>query len=373
MRFLHTADWHIGRRLHGYDLTAAQQNAFDQIRQIALTQQVDGVIIAGDLYDRGMPAEASVTLLDQMIQKLNLADKLPIYAISGNHDSGVRLGTGAPWYSATNFHMATTLAAALQPVELQDTQIFLLPYFEPFAVRQFFEDETIQHLDQAVARMVAEMKKQFDPAKKHVLVAHFFVSGSDKTDSETPLTVGGLAAVSAETLTDFDYVALGHLHGHNALQRPNMRYSGSPVKFSLSEATQQKGVYIVDTDPFQLLFIPLNPLRDVQQLTASFETFMDPAYYQKVTRDNYLGLVLTDQKPIPNVMTRLSEIYPHIINLERANGYTVVNPAQVQNLKRQDPLTILQDFYQETAHEDMTPQQLKWAQQALEAARKETD
>lgn len=373
MRFLHTADWHIGRKLHGYDLTTQQQDAFEQIQQIALDQQVDGIIIAGDLYDRGLPAETSVTQLDTMIQTLNLTDHFPIYAISGNHDSGVRLGTGAPWYAATDFHMATTLADAFQPIESADTQLFLLPYFEPFAARQYFEDESIQHLDQAVKRVVTEMKTLFDPAKKHVLVAHFFVSGSETTDSETQLTVGGLSAVPATTLADFDYVALGHLHGKDALRLPNMRYSGSPVKFSLSEAQQKKGVYIVDTDPFDLTFVPIKPMRDVQQLTASFETFLDPDYYQKINKDNYLGLVLTDQKPIPNVMARLSEIYPHIINLERANGYTIMATQPTQNLKHQDPMALLAEFYETTANEGLTPRQKKWAQQALANVRKETD
>ncbi len=174
MKLLHTADWHIGRRLHGFDLTDEQQNAFDQIEQIAQAEQVDGLIIAGDVYDRRLPSEASVAMVNQMLQQLNLTDQIPLYAISGNHDSATRLATGTPWFKATHLYLHTDLSQAFTPIELTDTQLFLCPYFEPFAAQQYFNDESIQHLDQAFARVVTEMKTHFDPAKKHLLVAHFF-------------------------------------------------------------------------------------------------------------------------------------------------------------------------------------------------------
>lgn len=374
MRFLHTADWHIGRRLHGFDLTEEQADAFRQIEQIALDQRVDGVIIAGDLYDRGMPAETAVAQLNQMIQKLNLDDQLPIYAISGNHDSAIRLATGTPWFRSTHFYLHTQLAQAFKPVELPDTQLFLLPYFEPFDAQQYFEDETLQHLDQAFVRVVAKMKTRFDPAKKHVLVAHFFVAGSSVTDSETQLKVGGLAAVPEKLLKDFDYVALGHLHGKDALHADHARYSGSPVKFSLSEANQKKGVFIVDTDPFDLTFIPLTPLRDVRRLTESFATLTDESFYADIKRDDFIGVTLTDRQPIPNVLARLRAIYPNIVSLDRLHGYDsqVFNGGESgQEIRQKDPMDLLSDFYQQIAKEALTDQQQKWAREALKVASKE--
>lgn len=317
MKFLHTADWHIGRRLHGFDLSDEQQNAFDQIEQIAQQEQVDGIIIAGDLYDRRLPAETSVAMVDEMLQKLNLTDHLPIYAISGNHDSATRLATGTPWFKATNLYLHTDLSQAFKPVEVGDTQLFLCPYFEPFDAQQYFNDESLQHLDQSFARVVAEMKQQFDPAKKHVLVAHFFAAGSSTTDSETNLTVGGLAAVPTDLLADFDYVALGHLHGKDALQLPTARYSGSPVKFSLSEASQKKGVWLVDTDqtPVQLTFKAITPIHDVKQITGRFADLMATADDATVNHEDYVGVTLTDRQPIPNVMARLRDVFPRIVTL----------------------------------------------------------
>lgn len=371
MRLLHTADWHIGRRLHGFDLTDVQEDAFKQIEQIAIDEKVDGILLAGDLYDRGMPSEDSVSLLNKMIQKLNLEDRLPIYAISGNHDSEIRLSTGAPWFEATKFYMATSIEQAFQPITVGNSQIFLLPYFEPFAAQQYFENEKITHLDQAVKAVVEKIKTLFDPAKKHILVAHFFVAGSSVTDSETQLTVGGLAEVPLSVLSDFDYVALGHLHGRQALQADNAAYSGSPVKFSLSEADQEKGVYILDTENMERTFKALQPFRDVTRLHDSFEKLTNPIYYEKIGRKDYFGITLTDTKPIPNVLARLREIYPNIVSLDREKGYQPsINPRSL-NLKNQNPMELLDQFYESIAKEDLTEQQKKWAENALGKANRE--
>lgn len=372
MRFLHTADWHLGRKLHGFSLQAEQEFAFQQIEQIALQQQVDGVIIAGDLYDRTLPSEQAVALFNQQLKQLNLVDHLPIYAIAGNHDSATRLATGSSWYQNTNLYLATQLAQAFEPIELADTQIFLLPYFEPFAVRQYFADAQIKTLQQAIVPVLQKIKQLFHPQKKHVLVAHFFVAGSLQTNSETPLKIGGLAAVPGNLLADFDYVALGHLHGKDALKLPNARYSGSPIKFSLSEAQQTKGVWLVDTEPFQLTFMPLKPLHDVHQLTLDFQTLMTPAYYHQFNLDDYFGFILTDQQIIPNVLSRLRKIYPNTLSVQRA---TAIQLSQTTFNKRsdlqQDPLQLLTKFYQQTTQRTLTTEQLKWATAALKAAQKE--
>ncbi|KRK87482.1 exonuclease SbcCD subunit D [Lentilactobacillus sunkii] len=373
MRLLHTADWHIGRRLHGFDLTEEQENAFDQIEKIALDEKVDGIIIAGDLYDRSMPAEDSVGVLNSMIERLNLKDKLPIYAISGNHDSATRLSTGTKWFKQSHFYLHTQLEEAFTPVELPDTQIFLLPYFELFAAQQYFNDDSIKQLDQAFKLISEKMKTLFDPNKKHILVAHFFADGSATTDSEIKLTVGGLASVPVSLLKDFDYVALGHLHGKDALHAERARYSGSPVKFSLSEANQKKGVYIIDTDPFNMTFKPITPIRDVQILTDSFDTLTDETFYDKQNLDNYFGITLTDTKLIPNAMARLRNIYPNIISLTWENGLAGASDYDGENgkeIRQKDPMDLLEEFYEKVANDTLTPQQEKWAANALKEANK---
>ncbi|MFL2029469.1 exonuclease SbcCD subunit D [Loigolactobacillus zhaoyuanensis] len=370
MRFLHTADWHIGKKLHGYDLWSEQEDAFRQILTLAQQEKVDAIVLAGDIYDRALPNERAVATVNQMLQEINLTAHLPLLAISGNHDSAIRLETGSPWFAATDFYLHTKLSQAFTPIELADTQFFLLPYFEPFAARQYFADDKLRTIAQAMPSIVAAMQKQFKPDKKHVLVAHFFAAGSQQSDSETKVTVGGLDAVPTDSLAAFDYVALGHLHNETALHTERIKYSGSPLKFSVSEAQQQKGVWLVDTEPFHAVFLPLTPLRDVVELTASFAELIDPAYYAQVQRDSYLAINLTDTKVIPNVMQELRKIYPNILNLTRKNGREATAAPTIQ-VQVRSPLVLLDDFFQETTEQKLTQQQQKWAATALKDAQKE--
>lgn len=374
MRFLHTADWHIGKKLHGYDLLTEQRDAYQQIKAIALAENVDAVVIAGDLYDRALPSEDAVATLDDMLVDLNRQQKLPILAISGNHDSGVRLGYGREWFASTDFYLRTQVAEGLEPVTLGDTQFFLLPYFEPFAVRQLFDDDQIRTVTQAMERLVPAMVAKFDPTKHHVLVAHFFAAGSSHVDSETQVQVGGLNAVPTDLLTPFDYVALGHLHRKEALQHePVMKYSGSPLKFSTSEAADTKGVWIVDTDttPATVTFKPLTPLHDLVVLRDSFEHLMAPEHDYPVTADDFIAVELTDTTPIQNVMQRLKTRFPKVIELDRVNPLEVTLPPLATTQIQADPLALMTDFFEQTTKHPLTEQQQKWAEQALQRATKE--
>ncbi len=240
MRFLHTADWHIGKKLQGYDLIEDQRHVLSSILDIAKEEKVEAIVIAGDLYDRSVPAVDAVALYNELIVDWNLKERIPIFAISGNHDSSTRLSAGTPWFSYSNYFLRTQLAEAFEPVEFNNIQFFFLPYFEPIAARLYFEDDSIRTIQQAVAKVIDKMEELFDSGKKHVLISHFFVMGSVKSDSETKIEVGGLDSIPGELLAPFDYVALGHLHNQAALRQDNARYSGSPLKFSLSEINQKK-------------------------------------------------------------------------------------------------------------------------------------
>lgn len=374
MRFLHTADWHIGKKLHGYDLIPEQEEAFRQIEAIAQEEHVDAIVIAGDLYDRALPSEPAVTALTQMLVTLNRQDKFPLLAISGNHDSGVRLGYGAEWFSSTDFFLRTKLADALTPVTLGNTQFFLLPYFEPIVARQFFDDDQIRTVNQAMERLVAAMQEKFAPDKHHVLIAHFFAAGSRHTDSETQVQVGGLNAVPVDLLAPFDYVALGHLHRKEALQNePRVKYSGSPLKFSTSEAADTKGVWIVDTDttPVTVTFKPLRPWHNLVVLEDSFEHLLDPNHIYPVTPADFIAVNLTDTTPITNVMQRLKTRFPRVIELNRVNQLDVTPDTLDVQQVQQDPVTLLQDFFAQVTQHPLSDQQLTWAKQALQRAEKE--
>ncbi|SET91148.1 Exodeoxyribonuclease I subunit D [Enterococcus malodoratus] len=367
MKVLHTADWHIGKKLHGYDLLPDQAYILDQILKIAKAEAVDAIMIAGDLYDRSVPSEDSVRLLNQTIAEWNLTEEFPLLAISGNHDSATRLATGAPWFNQSNFHLHTRLAEAFNPIEMGDTQFYLLPYFEPVDARIYFEDPELRTIQAAMPKVIEKIKASFDPAKKHILVSHFFVSGSSKTDSETKIEVGGLDGINGNLLTDFDYVALGHLHGKDALKMDNARYSGSPLKYSLSEKNQAKGVWILETDTGEFSFRELTPLHEIEELQASFAELLDPEFYGTVDRENYLSILLEDRAVIPNLMNQLRQVYPRIIQVERANGFetAIETRLKTENIKEKSPIALTENFFTEVSQDALTALQKKWIEDGL--------
>ncbi|MGX7030628.1 exonuclease SbcCD subunit D [Vagococcus zengguangii] len=376
MKFLHTADWHIGKKIKGYSLLEEQLEAYEQVLHIADKHQVEAVVIAGDLYDRSVPSVEAIELFNQMVQTINLEKRWPLLAISGNHDSAIRLEAGGPWYEATQFHLNTRLAQAFKPIVLGNTQFFLLPYFEPFEARQYFEDESLKTIQTAMERVVEEMTAQFDPNYQHVLVAHFFAAGSERSDSETAVTVGGLDNVSVSLLEEhFDYVALGHLHNRHALHNETVKYSGTLLKYSLSEVNQKKGVWIVTLEDGKvtLEFEPIKPLRDVEVIEGSFSELLSPEFYEKVNRDNYLGVRLTDREVIPNVMNQLTKVYPKIIQLDRVNGRDrqSISSMSQSDLQKQDPLTLFGDFFKEMTESPLSEFQQTVLTETIQLTNKE--
>lgn len=374
MKILHTADWHIGRKLNGYSLLEEQQEAFNQLVNVALQEEVDAIIIAGDLYDRSVPSVEAVKSLQEMLITLNIAHQLPVFAISGNHDSPIRLEAGAPWMRSQQFYLNTQLAQATNPYELGEVQFFLLPYFEPFHARTYFNDDRIRDIQTGFNRIIEEMKKKFDSSKRQVLVTHFFVAGATKEESETTLTVGGLANISQESLVDFDYVALGHLHYQNAIKKnKRIKYSGSLLKYSLGEANQEKGFRLVEIPPkglgeVQSTFIPLKTLHNVQKIQGKFREICDPENFKKTDREAYTGVVLEDLTVVDNAIGELREIYPRLISLElqgAMNQSVTAIDLTEEELTDLNPQDLIGNYYEETVGNVLTKQQVEWLQEAI--------
>ena len=373
MKVLHTADWHIGKKLYEYDLYAEQVAAFEQIRQIARQKKVDAVVIAGDLYDRSVPSEEAVSVLKQMLVKLNIEDKLPLLAISGNHDSARRLGVGDEWFEHNQYFLKTELGIdakgrrTLEPVELGNCQFFLVPYFNPKASRAYFEDDSISTMAQAMAKVVAECESYFKPGLAHILVGHCFVAGSSHEDSEVSSTVGGLDEVPVSLFKNFDYIVLGHLHNHQALLADNARYAGSPVKFSLSELTNQKGVYIYDTETNDREFVPLKDPTPMVSLTGSLDELCQPAKYNEVADQAFVFVNLTDRQVIANLVEKLRACYPRLVHIERQNGLEgIVQTPSVELLREANsPLKMTAAFFEQTQGLTLSANQKDYLAQLL--------
>lgn len=374
VKFLHTADWHLGKKLHGYDLFEEQKFILEKMIALAKKEKVDAFVIAGDIYDRGVPPENSVALYNQLVEEINLKNQLPLLVISGNHDSGVRLGVGAPWFESANYFLNTQLANSFEPVVIKDTAFYLLPYFEPVDARIYFSDDSLRTIQAAMPKVLNKIIDSFVPGRKNILVSHFFVSGSQKSDSETKLEIGGLDGIPAELLAPFDYVALGHLHNKNALQLKNARYSGSPLKYSLSEKKQEKGAFLVETSPDLIFnFQPLVPQHEVKEITASFQDLLSPAFYEGFQREDFLAILLEDRGVIPNLMNQLRPIYPRILQVERLQGRENQNVTheKIKALQQKSPLQLTEDFFAEVTQEELTSRQQQWIEKELHKALKE--
>lgn len=372
MKFLHTADWHIGKKFFGFDLLEDQAHAFKEMVQIAEEEQVDAIVIAGDLYDRTVPAAEAVELFNQMMYELNIEKKFPVLAITGNHDSHVRVETGSPWFKEMGFYLHTRLDQAFEPIEIGGVQFFLLPYFEPFQARQYFQDESIRTIEDAMQLVVKKMAEKMKSNCQQVLVAHFFVAGSQTTDSETKVNVGGLDNVPVSLLSDFDYVALGHLHTKNALQAENARYSGTLLKYSLSERNQEKGVWIVEMAPHEVNyhFRSIEPLREVEQVEGAFSELMEN---QEKNLD-YVAVCLTDAEIIPNAMAQLRTVFPHIFQLERKRSSekrrTSLSSLTLEH-DQLDPLQLFERYFEMQKEHPLSDQQKEWAQKIFSELKEE--
>lgn len=341
-----------------------QLATFKQIEAIAKDQQVDAIVVAGDLYDRSVPNEAAVKLLNQMLQDLNLTDHFPLLAISGNHDSAVRLSTGTDWFAYQSFFLNTNINDAFTSVTIKDTQFFLLPFFGIQEVRNYFNDDKIKNVNDAMARITTEMEKHFAPDKRHVLVAHFFAAGSKRTaDSETLIEVGGLSAVTTDVLAPFDYVALGHLHNRNALNDEKVKYSGSPMKFSISEAKQEKGVWIVDTAPFKAEWVPLSPVHDIHLLKGSFAELATKP--EEALREDFYDIGIDRPRTNPRCVKQVTRILSEDCQPHRTHQAKQVQLNLSKKRAQESPLDLLADFYSQTMGNNLTDRQKKWAEKAL--------
>ncbi len=369
MRLMHLADLHIGKKVNGYSMIEDQEYVLQQVLDVVKEEQVDGVIIAGDVYDKSVPAGEAVQLFDWFLTSLNDL-QIPVYMVSGNHDSGQRLSFGASMMKKTGIYMESIYDGNLTPIVLEDAWgplfLYLLPFVKPVDVRNALgrlddtvDCDAIKTYDDAVAAVLD--RTQVDTNVRNLLVAHQFVTGATRCDSED-LSVGGIDHVSASLFDAFDYVALGHIHGPQSMTRKEVRYAGTLLKYSMSECNHNKSITIVDFGAkgnVDVKMIPVKPLRDMRVIRGDYETLMSPAFYGKEKRDDYLKVVLTDHHDIPEAMGRLSSVYSQIMVLEyerlKKEMYASDVERVVQEVKQ--PGEYLAEFYEGLNGEPMSAYQ----------------
>lgn len=372
MKFLHLADLHLGKRVNGFSMLEDQAHILRQILAILDDEQPDGVLIAGDVYDKSVPSVEAVELLDGFLTELR-ARGVPVLLISGNHDSPERLAFGGRVMDSCGIHISPVYDGALAPVTLQDAfgpvHVWLLPFVKPAHVRRWFPDADIESYTDAMAEAVAHM--DIDTAARNVLVTHQFVTGGTRNGSEE-LSVGGTDNVDSGVFAPFDYVALGHLHGAQHIGRETIRYAGSPLKYSFSEARQHKSVTVVtlgEKGDVQVRTVALTPLRELREIRGSYDELTARSFYEHTTyRSDYLHLILTDEQDVFDAMSRLRTIYPYLMTLDYDNARTraaggMSVPAETE---RRTPLELFEALYQRQNHRPMSEVQREYIAQLME-------
>ena len=372
MKFLHLADLHLGKRVNGFSMLEDQAHILRQILAILDDEQPDGVLIAGDVYDKSVPSVEAVGLLDGFLTELR-ARGVPVLLISGNHDSPERLAFGGRVMDSCGIHISPVYDSALAPVTLQDAfgpvHVWLLPFVKPAHVRRWFPDADIGSYTDAMAEAVAHM--DIDTAARNVLVTHQFVTGGTRSGSEE-LSVGGTDNVDSGVFAPFDYVALGHLHGAQHIGRETIRYAGSPLKYSFSEARQHKSVTVVtlgEKGDVQVRTVALTPLRELREIRGSYDELTARSFYEHTTyRSDYLHLILTDEQDVFDAMSRLRTIYPYLMTLDYDNARTraaggMSVPAETE---RRTPLELFEALYQRQNHQPMSEVQRAYIAQLME-------
>jgi len=355
MKFIHTADWHLGKLVHGVYMTENQREVLEEFVSIVAEEKPDAVVIAGDLYDRSVPPTDAVELLDEILFKINVELKTPVVAIAGNHDSAERLSFGSSWYKHSQFYLAGKLTSDFKPVNINGVNFYLIPYAEPGVVRQLLRDDSIHSHQEAMKEIIGKMEETLNPNEPNVFVGHAFVLGGKTSDSERIISVGGSGCVGAELFEPFSYTALGHLHSPDAILHSKVKYSGSLLKYSFSEAKQRKSISIIEMDEkghFTERFRELTPKHDMREVEGYLEELLDPHFYEKGKVDDYLKITLLDEGALLDPINKLRQVYPNVLHLERKIDVTDMKKKQSFSALRTEKKSDLELF--EQFYKDMT-------------------
>ena len=374
MKFIHLSDLHLGKRVTEISMTDDQAYILTQILNIIDAEHPDAVVIAGDVYDKSVPPAEAVTLFDGFLCRL-AERKLPVLIISGNHDSPERLAFGGRLMEGAGIHLSPVYDGKVEPVTLSDSHgdvhFWLLPFVKPAHVKRYFPDAGIESYTDALRTAVEHMGVDF--TARNVLVTHQFVTGAATCESEE-ISVGGSDNVDISVFGGFDYVALGHLHGPQNILSNRIRYCGTPLKYSFSEAGHHKSVTVVELGEkgsLHLQTIPLNPRHDLREIRGTFAELTDKSFYQGTAVEDYLHIILTDEEDVPEAVGQLRVIYPNLMKLSYDNTRTRTNRVidAAEDVKRKPPLELFEELYEMQNNQPMSEVQKAFAQELIESIR----
>lgn len=368
MKFFHLSDLHIGKQLHRYNLKEDQQVILKEVITYAKELRPDAIVIAGDIYDKSVPSAEAVNVFDEFLTDLSeITPEIPILIISGNHDSPDRLKYASEILKRHHIYLAGNVPERpeehIEKVTLHDAygevDFYLLPFMKPAYVRNIFVDGTPETYSDAVKEIIKREKIDYKD-KRNVLVSHQFYVGEKAESPETcdseVFSVGGIDNVDIGSVKEFDYVALGHLHGAQCIGKPEIRYCGTLLKYSVSESTQNKSLTVVTLkakgEKPEIENYPLHPLRDVRKKKGTLDEIIKEA--QETEKDDYISITLTDEIDPYKPKEQLERIFSHILEIRVDNQRTRTKLKEMdEELVMKDPFTSFAEFYKEMQGREM--------------------
>lgn len=372
MKFIHLSDLHLGKRVNEFSMLEDQEYILTKIINIIDDQKPDGVIIAGDVYDKSVPSAEAVELFDDFLVKLSNRN-LKVFVISGNHDSAERIAFGGRLMDKSGIYMSPVYDGKIEPITVSDNfgdvNIYMLPFVKPANVRRFYPESEISSYTDAIKTIIDDMS--IDESKRNILITHQFVTGASRTESED-ISVGGTDNVDASVFKKFDYVALGHIHRSQKCTSDYVRYSGTPLKYSFSEANDKKEVVILDIKgkgTIELSFVPLVPKRDMVEIKGKYDELTLKSFYDNTSYiEDYMHITLTDENDIPDVLTKLRVIYKNIMKLDYDNQRTrhSVEINGADNVESKSPFEHFGEFYEIQNGQALSEEQSEFMTEIIE-------
>lgn len=372
MKLFHLSDLHIGKRVNEFSMIEDQKYILTQILYAADQEKPDGILISGDVYDRTIPTAEAVQVFDAFLTRLS-EQKIPAFIISGNHDSAERLAFGSSLMGKSGIYFSKVYDRTVEKIPMQDAYgtvwIYLLPFLRPSTIRHALPERAEEVRSAADAVRIALEQTKIDEKERNVLLAHQFVTGAKRCDAEE-LQVGDVDQIPAELFASFEYVALGHIHSPQKVGRETVRYCGAPLKYSFSEAGQEKSITVVELKEkgsVDLRTIPLKPLHDLRKIRGTYLEVTAKSFYENRDCEDYLQVTLTDEEDVPDGMAKLRTIYPNLMRLEYDNKRTRSN-AEVRAAERveeKSELELFQEFYELQNNQSMTEVQEQFVEELL--------
>lgn len=371
MKFIHLSDLHIGKRVNEFSMIEDQKYILRQVIELVQKEKPDSVFIAGDIYDKPIPSAEAVQVFDAFLSGL-ARENVSVFMISGNHDSPERLAFGGRLLKNAGIYVSPVFQEIPKAVTLHDAygevNVYLLPFIKPAYVRQVISDIDVDTYQEAVQAVVERM--EIDEKKRNVILAHQFVTGAFRSDSEE-ISVGGVDNVDASVFAPFDYVALGHIHGRQSIGREEVRYCGTLLKYSFSESKQEKSVTVVEIKEkgnVDIREISLFPKHDMREIKGTYEEVTALKFYQGSATDDYLHITLTDEEDILDAINRLRVIYPNIMKMDYDNTRTKNRRCvgETEHVEKKTPVELFGELYLLQNNQEMSEEQNIFLQHLIE-------